>query len=101
MFHRRSRLRLGKKQDVARQMLRNLVTSILLYESIRTTRKRAKVVQPMVDHLIADQHVTLPTLGTVLKQLDTLMEQGWGYDDTASLLRVLELPSTDNNLPDK
>lgn len=55
----------------------------------------------LVDHLIADQHVMLPTLSTVLKQLDTLMEQGWGYDDTASLLRVLELPLTDNNLPDK
>ena len=54
MFHSKSRLRLGKKQDVARQMLRNLVTSILLYESVRTTRKRAKVVQPMVDRVIAE-----------------------------------------------
>tara|TARA_Y100000310_G_scaffold73798_1_gene69935 strand:- start:1007 stop:1459 length:453 start_codon:yes stop_codon:yes gene_type:complete len=31
---------------------RNLVTSLLLYESIRTTKKRAKVVQPTVDRLI-------------------------------------------------
>jgi len=31
---------------------RNLITSLLLYESIRTTRKRAKVVQPVIDKLI-------------------------------------------------
>ncbi len=28
---------------------RNLVTSLLLYEAVRTTRKRAKVVQPLVE----------------------------------------------------
>ncbi len=33
-------------------MLRNLVTSILLYESIRTTKKRAEVVQPLVEKMI-------------------------------------------------
>lgn len=33
-------------------MLRNLATSVVLYESVRTTRKRAKVVQPIVDRLI-------------------------------------------------
>ena len=32
---------------------RNLVTSLLLYESIRTTRKSAKVIQPIVDRIIA------------------------------------------------
>ncbi len=32
---------------------RNLVTSLVLYESIRTTKKRAAVVQPMLDRLIA------------------------------------------------
>ena len=33
---------------------RNLVTSLLLYEAIRTTRKNAKVIQPIVDHLITE-----------------------------------------------
>ncbi len=31
---------------------RNLVTSLVLYESVRTTRKRARVIQPIIDHLI-------------------------------------------------
>lgn len=52
MRHRRSRLRLIQKPDHARSMQRNLVTSLLLYESIRTTRSRAKVIQPLVDRLI-------------------------------------------------
>ncbi len=33
-------------------MQRNLVTSVLLYESIRTTKKRAEVVQPIVEKII-------------------------------------------------
>ncbi|MBU0766528.1 bL17 family ribosomal protein [Patescibacteria group bacterium] len=31
---------------------RNLITSLLLYESVRTTRKRAKVITPIIDRLI-------------------------------------------------
>ena len=31
---------------------RNLLTSLLLYEAVRTTKKRAQVVAPMVDNLI-------------------------------------------------
>jgi len=31
---------------------RNLVTSLLLYESVRTTKKRAKVIQPVIDKLV-------------------------------------------------
>jgi large subunit ribosomal protein L17 len=33
-------------------MVRNLVTSVLLYESIRTTKKRAEVAQPLVEKII-------------------------------------------------
>lgn len=35
--------------------------------------------------------VPLPVTAQVSQQLNTLMARGWGYDDTASLLRVLEL----------
>jgi large subunit ribosomal protein L17 len=34
-------------------MARNLATSLILYEEVRTTHKRARVVQPIVDRLIA------------------------------------------------
>lgn len=33
-------------------VLRNLATSLLLYESMRTTEKRAQVVRPLVERLI-------------------------------------------------
>lgn len=52
MEHRKNRLRLNQKPNHAALLLRNLATSIILYETVRTTKKRAKVVQPMVDKLI-------------------------------------------------
>ncbi len=52
MRHRKSRLRLRHKPAHSNSMQRNLVTSLLLYESIRTTKKRAEVVQPIIDRLI-------------------------------------------------
>lgn len=54
MRHRVSRTGINAKPHHAKMMARNLVTSILLYESIRTTRKRAKAIQPTVDRLIAN-----------------------------------------------
>jgi large subunit ribosomal protein L17 len=71
MQHRRSRLRLNKKLDQAWSIQRNLVTSLFLYEAVRTTRKNAKVVQPMIDRLIATAkkqtpHNAIRTLNAVL-----------------------------------
>lgn len=38
--------------------------------------------------------LTLPAAGRVDAQLRRLIDQGWGHDDTSSLLRVLETQST-------
>ncbi len=62
MRHKSSRLRLTQKPDHARLLQRNLVTSLLLYESVRTTRKRARVIQPLVDRLIAGAKSTEPRI---------------------------------------
>jgi large subunit ribosomal protein L17 len=53
MRHQKSRHRLTQKPDHARMMERNLLTSVLLYEVVRTTKQRAKVVRPLVDRAIA------------------------------------------------
>lgn len=71
MRHRKSRLRLTQKPDHARLLQRNLVTSLFLYEAIRTTRNRARVIQPMVDRLITNAkkqtpHVAIRGLNAVL-----------------------------------
>lgn len=43
---------LGRKPPARRMLLRNLATSLILYESIRTTKTRAKVVQPLLERMI-------------------------------------------------
>lgn len=53
MRHRLSRLRLAAKPSHEKLLLRNLLTSILLYEKVRTTHKRAVVARALLDHLIA------------------------------------------------
>ena len=54
MRHRNNRLRLNKKPDHARMLKRNLVTALILYEAIRTTKKQAHVIQPIIDKLITE-----------------------------------------------
>lgn len=44
--------RLSRKPAQRKQLVRNLVTSLLLYESIRTTETRAKVIQPLIEKMI-------------------------------------------------
>ena len=52
MRHKASRLRLNEKPAHGRMVERNLVTSLFLYEEIRTTRHRARVIQPIIDSFI-------------------------------------------------
>lgn len=52
MRHRNHSQRLARKPDQARSLLKNLATSILLYERVRTTKKRAQVVRGIVDRII-------------------------------------------------
>lgn len=49
-----SRLRLTQKPAHSRLLQRNLVTSLFLYEAIRTTKARARIVQAIVDRLISN-----------------------------------------------
>ncbi len=53
MRHRNHSQRLARKPHQSRSILKNLVTSILLYETVRTTKKRAQVVRPLVDRVIS------------------------------------------------
>jgi 3-hydroxyisobutyrate dehydrogenase and related beta-hydroxyacid dehydrogenases len=42
----------------------------------------------------------LPALEQVQRQLEALMQSGWGRDDTSSLLRVLESQQDGLNRPE-
>lgn len=43
----------GRKRDDRTMLLRNLATSVILYESVMTTEARAREVQPIVDRLMS------------------------------------------------
>ncbi len=52
MRHRNHSNRLSQKPHHSRMIQRNLVTSMLLYEQIRTTKKRAQVIKPLIDNMV-------------------------------------------------
>jgi large subunit ribosomal protein L17 len=52
MRHRKARFKLGMRSDHRQAMLRNMVTSLLEYESITTTDARAKAVRGLADKMI-------------------------------------------------
>lgn len=52
MRHRRTGKTLDRKAGPRRALLRNLATSVLLYEHVNTTLAKAKAVRPVVEKII-------------------------------------------------
>lgn len=52
MRHRKKKFQMNKETDHRNALLKNLTTSIILYERVQTTRRRAKSVQPIVEKVI-------------------------------------------------
>lgn len=52
MRHRKNKLHLGRKQGHRKMLLRELATSLFLYEKIETTEAKAKVLRPYAEKLI-------------------------------------------------
>lgn len=52
MRHRRTGKTLDRKAAPRRALLRNLATSVILYEHVNTTLAKAKAIQPIVEKLI-------------------------------------------------
>lgn len=53
MRHRNKNKILDRKKEPREMMLRNLVSSILIYERVETTLAKAKVVRPMLEKTIS------------------------------------------------
>ena len=53
MRHRVKKTRLNRNEAHLNAMLRNLATSIVLYEKVKTTRSKAKTIKPIVEKLIS------------------------------------------------
>jgi len=52
MRHRVKKTTLGREKASREMMLRNLASSILIYEKVKTTEAKAKAVRPIVEKLI-------------------------------------------------
>lgn len=53
MRHRKKNLKMsGKQRDHREALLRNLATSIILFEKVKTTKAKARQVRPIVEKLI-------------------------------------------------
>jgi large subunit ribosomal protein L17 len=52
MRHRKKGKILDRKKGPREAMLKNLASSILIYEKVKTTRAKAKAVKPQVEKLI-------------------------------------------------
>ncbi len=52
MRHRKKKVTLDRKTGPRRALLRNLATSVVLYEKIKTTKAKAKAIQPIVEHCV-------------------------------------------------
>ena len=53
MRHRKKGKILDRKKGPREAMIRNLAASILIYEKVKTTKAKAKVVKPLVERLIS------------------------------------------------
>ncbi len=52
MRHRKKGVTLDRTKGPREALLRGLVTNMVLYEKINTTKAKAKAMQPLVEHLI-------------------------------------------------
>ena len=49
---KKKKLRLRKTQGETKSLLRNLATSLVLYETVETTKAKAKAIQPIIEKYI-------------------------------------------------
>lgn len=52
MRHRNTTKTLGRSATARKALLRDLATSVIVYEKVKTTQVKAKQVQPVVERLI-------------------------------------------------
>ena len=57
MRHRVKKTTLGREKAPREMMLRNLASSVLIYEKVKTTKAKAKAVRPIVEQLISSAKI--------------------------------------------
>ena len=67
MRHQKKKVTLDRKKAPREALLKNLTASVILYEKVKTTRAKAKDVQPLVEKMI-----TLGKKGTLTARRELL-----------------------------
>ena len=86
MNHRKKGKILDRKKEPREMMLRNLASSVLIYEKVKTTQAKAKAVRPLVEKIITTAKkgdltarrkliATLPQKMAVKKSMEVLGER--------------------------
>lgn len=101
MRHRVKKTTLGREKQPREMMLRNLASSVLIYEKVKTTKAKAKAVRPIVEKLISSAKVgdlaarrklisTLPQKMAVKKAMEVI---GKRYEKRpGGYTRIIKLP---------
>ena len=76
---------LSRKKDPRKSLLRNLATSLILYEKIKTTLPKAREVKPIVEHLLSVAVSSDPKQVTLRRRLNSYF-----FDENASR-KVIEV----------
>ncbi len=102
MRHRVKKTTLGREKAPREMMLRNLASSILIYEKVKTTKAKAKAVRPIVEKLITTAKIgdltarrklisTLPQKMAVKKAMEIIGKRYEKRD--GGYTRIIKLPS--------
>lgn len=85
MRHQKKRMKLNMQRDHRSALLRNLATSVILFENVKTTAARAKQVKPVVENLI--QTAKTKSKIQAIREINAVV-----YDENAGkkLLEVLK-----------
>ncbi len=100
MRHRKKGVILDRKKEPREMMLRNLASSVLIYEKIKTTKAKAKAVKPLVEKMITvakkgDLNArrklieTLPQKMAIKKSMEVLGERF--KDRNGGYTRIIQL----------
>ncbi len=70
MIYNKKGKKLDRKKGPREMMMRNLASSILMYEKVKTTEAKAKIVRPLVERMITMARTgSLTSRRTLLKVL--------------------------------
>lgn len=85
MRHQKKQLKLNMQTDERNALIRNMATSVILFEKVKTTVARAKAVRPVVEDLITKAKTK--DTREAIRQISQVV-----FDDKASrkLLEVLK-----------